>query len=116
MAEVFKRQDGAIVKEVAGSAGNPGDVKNFAAGMSGVRTGLNPHASGDTVGYDCGRKVYEMKAKSTFVGAVGDLCEWDNGNSEVVDDGDVDGDFDLGRLVKAKANGELTAWVCINFI
>lgn len=109
---VTLRQEERVIKETAVAAVSPGDPKNFTNLGVGIARGLKAHAIGDEVAYDLEKRIYEITALSTLTGSIGDIVEWDDTNDQIV--ANTAGDYDIGRLVKAKTSGQTTAWVMLN--
>lgn len=79
--------------------------------LAGITTNLNTAEAGDEVGLNT-ECVAVLPCGSATTIAVGASVEWDEDNELVV--AATAGDFDLGRLLEAKTNGQTTAKVIIS--
>lgn len=106
------RNENIVLKFTAEADIQPNTVMLFPGStFAGLTTNVNVAKAGDEVGLNT-ECVVELPSATGTVIANGASVEWDATNKLVV--AASGGDFDLGRLLKAKASGQLTAWVIIS--
>jgi len=96
-----------------GAAQKGGDIVETADGYAGIVLGTGDYANGDIVRVAV-KGIYEIASASATTFSAGDLAGWDDSAGVALAQSSGDSDFDLGTVVKAKTNGQLTVWVSIN--